>query len=74
MLKKREIHQYYVGATHIGEAIGQGHNDSHTRKNLDAAIEMAKDKLENETTECVIVVKIVAVIHRKAQPIVVEKL
>ena len=68
----KRLNKYYVGATHIGEAVGRGDNDSHTHATLESAIEAAKEKLENEDCEATIVVQIIRVIRRKSQPVVVE--
>lgn len=73
-MPKTRVNKYYVGATHIGNAIGDGHNDSHTHDNLEDTIEEAKEILENDTTRrAVIIVQIVRVVRRGRLPIIVEK-
>lgn len=75
MLNKKNINRYYTGAEHIARAIMQGGNDTHTHKTLESAIANAQTQLEDQPNrDAVIIVKIVAVVRRKEQPIVVEKL
>jgi len=67
MLKK-----YYVGARHIGDAIGNGENANCTHQTLNAAIEEAKKKIR-EGADCVVVVEIIRVVRRDDPPITVEE-
>lgn len=68
------INQYYVGAKHISEDIANGRNDAWTHKSLDAAVAHGKKIIEAENVDVVTIVKIVRIIRRQAQPVIVEKL
>ena len=66
MLKK-----YYVGAKHIGQSVQHGNNADCTRETFDDAIADAKKQIR-EGAQCVVVVKIVAIVRRDSPPITVE--
>jgi hypothetical protein len=69
MLKK-----FYIGAAHIGAAIGRGDNASIQRATVEEAVEDAKQKIRDERgTDCVVVVEIVRVVRRDYPPISVEE-
>ena len=69
-----KINKYYTGAEHIARAIARGTNDPHTHETEAEAIRNAKLQLEDQPNrESVIIVRIVAIVKRKEQPIVVEK-
>jgi hypothetical protein len=73
VMEHSEIKKYYVGAVHIGNAIGQGTNASCTHMNLTSAIEEAKQKLaENSQVDAVVVVQIIRVVRRFHPPVIVE--
>lgn len=65
--------KYYVGAKHIGAAIGQGRNASCTHQEMGDAIEEAVRTVRgNPDIDCMVVVKIVRVVRRDRPPVVVE--
>lgn len=65
--------KYYVGAKHIGAAIGRGHNASCTHQEMGDAIEEAVRTIRSNTDiDCMVVVKIVRVVRRDHPPVVVE--
>lgn len=67
------IDRYYVGASHIAEAISMKGNDAHTRATVEEAIEAATEVLENDPMRnCVIIVKIIRVVRRASRPNVIE--
>lgn len=72
-VKKKKIHKYYVGASHIGNSIMHGLNDSHTHETLDSAILEGRKLMESDGRDVVIIVSIIRILKRKSHPIVVEK-
>ncbi len=66
------MNKYYVGARHIGTAIGQKSNASCTHLTLEGAIEEAKDKVRRGEISHAVVVKIVAIIREEHPPVAVE--
>ena len=70
-----KINKFYSGAEHIARAIARGSNDAHTHETFEDAVANARMQLEDQPNkECVIIVKIIAIVKRKEQPIVVERL
>ena len=67
MLKK-----FYIGASHIGAAVGRGDNASIQRTTVEEAIADAKEKIRNEHVDCVVVVEIVRIVRKDYPPITVE--
>ena len=67
------MNKFYVGAAHIANAIGQGRNDPWSKPTLEAAIKHGKSIIEEEDKDCVIIVKVVAVLKREKTQIKVEK-
>jgi hypothetical protein len=68
----KTMDKYYVGAKHIGAAIGRhGHANGYAVPTLEEAIEQAKNTIRDGGAECLVIVKIVAVVRREI-PITVE--
>lgn len=65
------LNKYYLGATHIADAISNGMNHSHTRATVSEAVAEGIAKVERGEHECVVVVKIIKVIRRETPPVVV---
>jgi hypothetical protein len=72
MINKKDMNKFYVGATHIAQAIANGHNGEWTHKTVDEAIAHGKQTLIKENRDCVVIVKIVKIIRKREQPIIVE--
>lgn len=70
---KNKVNKFYVAATNISEAVNRGHNADWTRPSMAAAIEHAKEILEdNPDRDCVVIVEIKKIVRRASRPIVVE--
>jgi hypothetical protein len=66
--------KYYVGAKHIGSNIARhGHSNGYTVGTVEEAIEQAKETIRNGGADCLVVVKIVAIVRREV-PITVERI
>jgi len=68
------MNRYYMAAQHISYAVSKGQNVAHMLPTLDDAIEKAKLEIAKGNTECVAIVKIVAVVRRQTPPVDVEYL
>lgn len=68
----KPINRFYVGASHIAEAILDGDNDEWTRSTLEEAVEHGKQLMEDEDKELVTVVQIVRILRREKTPVTVE--
>lgn len=68
------MNKYYVGAKHIGSTIARNdHADGYTQPTVGDAIAQAKETIRRGEAECLVVVKIVAIVRREV-PITVEDL
>lgn len=65
------IKKYYVGATHIADAIANGGNARCCHADLSDAVNEAKNKIR-EGADTVIVVEIIRIVRRDTPPITVE--
>jgi UDP-3-O-[3-hydroxymyristoyl] glucosamine N-acyltransferase len=66
------LNKYYVGAVHIGEAVGAGKNTGIMRETVEEAIVDAKKKILNEGANCVVIVEIIRIVRKDFPPISVE--
>lgn len=65
--------KYYVGAEHIGRAIGRGGDASLCRETIEEATEDARRALiKDPSREAIVVVQIVRVVRLQDPPIIVE--
>lgn len=71
--KVSKINKFYVGASHIAEAISEGKNSEWTQATLEDAIEHGKMIMERDDKDCTLVVKIVAILKRQKNPIKVTR-
>lgn len=68
------MNKYYVGAKHIGSAIrNSGNADGYCHATMNEAIEAAKDSIREGNADCLVIVKIIAIVRREI-PIIVEDL
>lgn len=68
------LNKYYVGAKHIGAAIarrGDPAGTAYAVPTMEDAIEQAKQTIRNGEAECLVIVKIVAIVRRE-MPITVD--
>lgn len=63
--------RFYVGAKHIGAAIGRGVDTSCQRDTLEEAIREAETMIRNREAESLVIVKIIAIVKIE-QPIKIE--
>lgn len=67
------MRKYYVGAKHIGRAIGNGTDAECMRNTPDDAIQEAKRMIqETPGMDCAVVVEVIAVVKRSPPPVIVE--
>jgi hypothetical protein len=67
----KKLKKYYVGSESIGQHFASGVNDPYTQT-YEEAIKKATEMVQNDDREVAIIVKIVAVVKKKSQPVVVE--
>lgn len=72
--KNKKINLFYAGAENIANAIFIKENDAWTRPTLEAAIEHGEELMESDGRNCVIIVKIVRILRRAKNPIIIEKI
>lgn len=72
-ITNRKMNKFYCAATRISSAVGLGRNDYWTKPSMDAAVKHAETILEeNPDQQCIVIVKIVAVVKRQKQPVRVQ--
>lgn len=74
MLNAKDMNRFYVSSDNISKPISMGHNAAWTRKNLEEAVEHAKQLLaEDSRKQCVAIVEITHIVTRQNLPIKVTK-
>jgi len=68
------MRRFYVGAKHIGSAIGRGIDADCMRQTPEAAIEEATKQIVEScgAINCLVVVEVIAVVKKSPPPVVVE--
>ena len=67
--------KYYCGSREIGHSIAAGHNHPWIEDTEAKAIERARQTLISEPDrECVVIVKTVAIVRRRIEPVIVERI
>lgn len=66
------MYRYYVGAKHIGAAVGRNQNSPTQRNTMADAILDAETAIDNGEADTLVVVKIVAVVRRVRRPTTTE--
>mgnify|MGYP001277013558 CR=1 FL=1 len=67
------LNRFYMGASHIGDAIACGHNAPITRATAEEAVRDARKALaKDQSKEAVVIVEIVAVIYREELPVEID--
>lgn len=61
--------KYYIGARHIGTAIGRGYDADCMHDNLSEAITEAREKISEGSVDTCVIVKIVRIVKRSKPPI-----
>lgn len=64
--------KYYLGSTDIANHIINGKDAANTIENLEEAIERATDKIREDSSKIVIIVKIVAIVTPDRPPVKVK--
>lgn len=71
--EKFKMNKFYVGASHIADAIAINRNDVWTKPTLVSAIAHGRELMEEEERDIVVIVEIKYVLRRERTPIKVEK-
>ena len=71
-MKKPYLNRFYLGASDMARLIGKGQNPTNTFTTIEEATDAAKTRVEDNETQCEIVVRIVRIVKRSKPPVKIE--